>query len=78
MNRETRTRWYNHKCSKCSPFDYQIIIRIVLYALVRYLRPTLYIKFYASAIPCDRLTFKSSTNYEQLLRPLVKVEIDAN
>ena len=20
MNRETRTRWYNHKCSKCSPF----------------------------------------------------------
>ena len=23
-----------------------------------------YIKFYATAIPCDRLTFKSSTNYE--------------
>ena len=20
MNRETRTRWYNQKCSKCSPF----------------------------------------------------------
>ena len=43
MNRETRTRWYNHKCSKCSAHPFVIIIRIVLYALVRYLRPTLYI-----------------------------------
>ena len=42
MNRETRTRWYNHKCSKCSAHPFVIIIRIVLYALVRYLRPTLY------------------------------------
>ena len=42
MNRETRTRWYNHKCSKCLAHPFVIIIRIVLYALVRYLRPTLY------------------------------------
>ena len=53
MNRETRTRWYNRKCSKCSAHPFVIIIRIVLYALVRYLRPTLYLLALSSLYPID-------------------------
>ena len=67
MNRETRTRWYNHKCSKCSAHPFVIIIRIVLYALVRYLRPTLYTGSLPVPIYRDSCLIRVNSRYSVLV-----------